>query len=150
MEKLISKQKRQATYIEALETMEDFKIFYGKYQLNQWKCFKCSYVSRIHNEKMTDVNIAIELLTDAFHDQYDTALIISADSDLAGQILKVKELFPNKRIVVAFPPKRSSSFLASIADANFTIGRKKIADSLFPPEVIKPDGYILECPREWS
>jgi uncharacterized LabA/DUF88 family protein len=146
----IEKQKRQSTYIEALETLDDFKLFFGKYQLNKWKCFKCSYVTGIHNEKMTDVNIAVELLADAFQDQYDTALIISADSDLAGPILKIKELFPSKKIVVAFPPKRLSNTLINVADANFRIGRKKIADSLFPSIVKKPNGYILECPKEWS
>ena len=28
------KEKRQSTYIEALETLSEFQIFYGKYQLN--------------------------------------------------------------------------------------------------------------------
>ena len=38
---------------------------------------------------MTDVNIAVEMLTDVFQDKLDKALIISADSDLAGPIRKV-------------------------------------------------------------
>ncbi len=76
-------------------------------------------------------------------------MVISADSDLVAPIKKTKELFPSKRIVIAFPPKRHSVILTKVADAFFTIGRKKIADSLFPQSVQKPDGFIIECPKRW-
>jgi len=32
------KEKRQSTFIEALETLSDFEILYGKYQLNPRYC----------------------------------------------------------------------------------------------------------------
>lgn len=53
------KRKRQTTYLEALETLPDFRIFYGKYQMNPRKCRKCGWDDIIPNEKMTDVNIAV-------------------------------------------------------------------------------------------
>lgn len=143
------KQKRQSTYIEALSLLNNFEIFFGKYQLNSWKCNKCLSQFDVPNEKMTDVNIAVELLTDAFQNKFDVALVISADSDLVAPIKKTKELFPSKRIVIAFPPKRHSVTLTEVADACFTIGRKKIADSLFPQRIQKPDGFIIECPQRW-
>ncbi|RPH91946.1 MAG: NYN domain-containing protein [Calditrichaeota bacterium] len=40
----------------------------------------------------TDVNIATEMLSDAFQNRFDTMLLISADSDLAAPIAKVKQL----------------------------------------------------------
>ena len=55
------KQKRQATFIEALETLQDFKISYGKYQLNPRVCRRCHLEDFVPNEKMTDVNIAVGL-----------------------------------------------------------------------------------------
>jgi len=143
------KRKRQTIYIEALSTLNNFKIFFGKYQLNPWKCNRCHSVIDVSHEKMTDVNIAVELLTDAFQDKFDVALVISADSDLVALLKKTKELFPSKRILIAFPPKRHSVDLTKVADAFFTIGRKKIADSLFPQKIRKPDGFIIECPRRW-
>ena len=76
------KQKRQATFIEALETLQDFRVFYGKYQLNSRVCQRCHFEDIVPNEKMTDVYMAVELLPDAFQDLCDTALLISADSDL--------------------------------------------------------------------
>ena len=105
------KQRRQATFIEALETLSDFKIFYGHYQLNPRVCRRCGFPDNVPNEKMTDVNIAVELLTDAFQDQFDTALLVSADSDLTAPVAAVKRLFPTKRVVAAFPPNRSSKHL---------------------------------------
>ena len=144
------KHKRQAIFLEALMTLSDLEIFYGQYQSNPWVCYNCSSSIELFKEKMTDVNIAVELLTDAFQDNFDTALIISADSDLKGPIQKTKELFPKKRIVVAFPPKRSSVELTKIADACFRIGRKKIADSQFSAKITKPDGFIIERPATWK
>jgi uncharacterized LabA/DUF88 family protein len=98
---------------------------------------------------MTDVNIAVELMTDAFQDRFDTALLVSADSDLVGPIKTVKRLFDNKRVVVAFPPARSSSALQRVAHAHYFIGRDKLSKSVFPDEVVKPDGFILRRPAEW-
>ncbi len=144
------KVKRQGTFIEALETLENFRIFYGHYLTNYIECSKCGNIILKPNEKMTDVNIAVEMLTDAFKDRFDRAILISADSDLSAPIRKVKQLFREKKIVVAFPPARFSFELKSIAHASFTIGRKKIADSVFPNEVQKPDGFVLRRPEKWQ
>jgi uncharacterized LabA/DUF88 family protein len=144
------KQKRQSTYIEALETLKDFGIFYGKYQLNPVECRRCGWQSKQPNEKMTDVNIAVEMLKDAYRDAFDVALLISADSDLVPAIDAVKQLSPNKRIVIAFPPARKSLEMTKHAHAYFTIGEANIAKSLFPKKVQRADGYTLERPPLWK
>ena len=144
------KRKRQTTYIEALSTLSDFHIYYGKYQNIPRLCYHCGFEDEVPNEKMTDVNIAVELLSDAFRDSYDTAFLISADSDLVPPINRVRNLFPKKNIIVVFPPDRFSKELAKIANACFTLGRGKITQSLFTEEVRKADGYILKCPERWK
>jgi len=143
------KQRRQKTFIEALETLPEIQIFYGKYQSNDVKCTKCENVMFKPNEKMTDVNIAVEMLTDAFLNKFDVAILISADSDLTGPIMKIRNLFPDKQVIVAFPPERFSYELQKFANATFIIGRKKLSESIFPDEVTKPDGYILRRPERW-
>jgi len=137
------KQRRQSTYIEALETLHEFEIIYGKYQLNPRQCRNCGFVDRVPNEKMTDVNIAVELMADAFQDRFDTAIVISADSDLSAPLYAVKRLFPAKRVVVAFPPNRFSIELTKVASAYLIIGRRQIAKSLFPPEVTKSGNSLV-------
>jgi len=144
-----SKVKRQSTYIEALETLSDFSIYFGHYRPNIKTCPKCNYIHSVPKEKMTDVNIAVELLTDAFENKFDTAILISADSDLVGMIKSILRLFPLKRIIVVFPPDRYSVALNTVASASFIIGRKKLAKSVFPDNVKKADGFVLTRPMRW-
>ena len=99
---------------------------------------------------MTDVNIAVELLGDAQDDAFDTAVIISGDSDLTPPVLATLNRYPEKRVIVAFPPARHSSQLEHAATAAFTIGRKKLKDSQLPEEIVKPDGFVLRRPTEWN
>lgn len=143
------KQKRQTAFIEALETLCGLEIFHGKYYHAPRRCKHCGKVSIVPNEKMTDVNIATQLLTDAFQDRFDLAILISGDSDLVAPILAVRNLLPHKRILLAFPPRRFSKDLARLAN-NLVIGRSVIARSQSPPEVQKADGFILKRPKEWS
>lgn len=72
------KSRRQATYIEVLETLDNFQIFYGHYLINTIECNKCGNIIPKPNEKMTDVNIAVEMLTDAFQNKFDKALIVAS------------------------------------------------------------------------
>ena len=98
---------------------------------------------------MTDVNIAVELMTDAFQDRFDVALLITADSDLVGPINAVQKLFGAKKIVVAFPPNRVSKALKGCAHGSLFIGRNTLAKCQFPREVVKPNGFVLRRPKEW-
>ena len=143
------KRKRQLNYLEALNTLPDFKIFYGHYLDKEISCRKCKSKWYSHEEKMTDVNIATELLRDAFCDDFDTAFLFTADSDLVPPIRLIRDLFPQKRVVAIFPPKRLSSQLKLAAHAQLSIGRGYLKKSLFPQQVTKPDGYVLHCPKEW-
>lgn len=144
------KLRRQNTYIEALETLAYLSIHYGKYQMNPRSCQTCGRTDLFPSEKMTDVNIAVELMSDAFQNTFDTALLISADSDLTGPVRAIRRLFPTKRIIAAFPPGRYSTELAIAASAHLTIGRAVLARSLLPQHVRRADGYILSCPPSWS
>jgi len=98
---------------------------------------------------MTDVNIATQMMIDAYQDRYDMAMLISGDSDLVPPVKAIHELFKNKRVFVAFPPKRHNASVSLAAKGSMIIGRKKLVDSLFNEEVPKADGFILRKPKEW-
>lgn len=142
------KQKRQTTYIEALET-KNIKVFYGHYQSDRVECKRCGNIWPKYNEKMTDVNIATQMIIDAYKDNYDMAMLISGDSDLVPPMKAIHENFNNKRVFVAFPPKRHNSSVSLAAKGSLIIGRKKLVDSQFPVEVQKRDGFILRKPSDW-
>ncbi|MEN6451829.1 MAG: NYN domain-containing protein, partial [Thermoguttaceae bacterium] len=117
------KPKRQNAFLEALQTRPDLLIYFGHYLQQSCTCTRCGATWRKYAEKMTDVNIATELLTDAFQNRFDTALLVSGDSDLTAPIHAVRKFFPEKRVVVAFPPDRRSVELANAASTSFHIGR---------------------------
>lgn len=144
------KMKRQDVFIDALKTLPDLEVIEGRYQKRERLCAICNQLYWTYEEKMTDVNIAIEILADAVHDNFDTVLLISADGDLTKPLSTVKQLFPHKNTVVAFPPGYSSFSLKDTADNDLTIGRKTLKDSQFPPMVKKADGFILRRPPGWK
>lgn len=143
------KQKRQNTYLEALE-IQKVKIIYGHYQANTEKCLRCGNIWSNPNEKMTDVNIATNLIVDAMLDKYDLALLVSGDSDLVPPIKAVHSNFPNKKIIAAFPPNRHNISVKKVAKASFIIGRNKLKSNQLPRKIKKKDGFTLTKPSEWD
>jgi uncharacterized LabA/DUF88 family protein len=143
------KHKRQAVFLEALRTLSDFEIFYGHWLSNPVTCRKCGHTYEAYHEKMTDVNVAVELMSDAFQDLLDVALLVSADSDLVGPVRAIRQFFPSKRVVIAFPPARHSAALKAVAHGYISIGRNVLAKSAFPDRVVKPDGFVLKRPAQW-
>ena len=141
--------ERQAAYLQALATLPNLSIHYGYHIPKTRVCKQCGAISQTHEEKMTDVNIAAAFLCDAQDDVFDTAILITGDSDQSGPICVVKSRHPNKRVLVAFPPERHSKQLREVSHAYFTIGRGKIAASQFPDTIIKPDGYPIHKPAQW-
>lgn len=99
---------------------------------------------------MTDVNIAVQLIADAFDDNYDTALILSADSDLTTPVKFVCNRFPNKKIVVAQPPGRNSNQLSKVATVAFQISRKKVQNNQLPDTITTVAGIVLQRPATWK
>lgn len=144
------KPKRQNTYLEALQTRPDLSVFFGHYLQQPITCVHCGTTWHKFAEKMTDVNIATELLSDAFQDQFDMAMLVSGDSDLTAPIRAVRRFFASKRVVAAFPPNRYSVELARAASTSIHIGRAVIAASQMPNQVAKPDGFVLHRPTKWN
>jgi uncharacterized LabA/DUF88 family protein len=148
--KPLSKQQRQSVFIDALNSLTEFSIFYGRYQAQIRTCENCGFTTFISNEKKTDVNIATELLVDAFQNTFDTAIVVSADADLTAPIVAIRRLFPEKSVVVAFPPKRNSYELRTVATTHYFIGEHNLRDNLLPDEIKTPTGFILKRPDKWK
>lgn len=142
-------RKRQADYLEALE-LSGTSIQYGHYLEKPRRCRTCGTTWTDFEEKMTDVNIATQMLGDAFDNAFDVALLISADSDLKTPIERVRSRFPTKRVIVAFPPKRQSHELKRCANGHLAIGEDKLRQSQLPSTLTKPDGYVLSRPATWE
>ncbi len=143
-------RKRQNTYIEALETIRYIDIQYGKFTSDDWGCHVCGRIEKIHHEKQTDVNIAVALLTDAQEDLFDDAILVTADSDQVRTVKYIKDAYPYKRVIVAFPPGRHTTDLEPpVATKNYHLEERKFAESQFPNEVTSKTGFKLTRPHSW-
>ena len=144
-----SDRQRQSTYIDALR-VSGAVIHEGRFLVKTRACRQCSSQWTAYEEKETDVNIATQLLVDAFDDVYDLALVLSGDSDLSAPIRRIRERFGNKRVIVAFPPRRNSAELQRHASGFLTIGEDKIRLSQLPEVVVTPEGFELRRPEHWA
>ena len=144
-----AKRRRQSKYLEALASRGGVTIHYGHYLAKRRECRNCGARWTVYEEKMTDVNIAVELLGDAQDDRFDTAIVLSADSDLSGPVEAVIDRYAGKRVIAVFPPRRRSDRLRRAASAAFTVGRKVLKDSQMPDRVVNADGFVLKRPERW-
>lgn len=142
------KRLRQQVFLEALQTLPNLPIFYGHFLSDEIICRKCGHTYTTHHEKMTDVNISVELMRDAFQDRFDVAFLISADSDLVSPVRTVQQLFPKKKAISIFPPGRFSLALKKVSKGTLRIGHVELSKSLFPDQVDKA-GIILHRPNTW-
>ena len=120
----------------------------GKFSLRERKCPLCNGRYQAHEEKKTDINITITLLADAVADKFDTALILSGDSDLAPVTTKLKQLCPEKKIGIIVPQGQSAMNLKQHADFFKKIQTKDLKKSLLPPQVTYND-KIITAPAGW-
>lgn len=125
----IDRLKRHEQYIEALK-YHDVTIHLGKFKKKFHRCRECNKTYTGWEEKETDVHIAVKIVEDAFTDQFDKAIIISADTDLMPPIDSVKSFFPEKNIVVIAPPKRMSRCRSM--NPVYEIPVSKLNHNLFP------------------
>lgn len=145
------KHRRQQTFLDALATRRpNLSIIRGHYLVKQKQCPCCNCLFDIPEEKKTDVNISTEMVADAFLDRFDVAILVSGDSDLVPPIKAICQHHPHKRVVVAFPPARSSADLRKVAHGSFWINECKLRVSLLPNPVVKPNGHKLYRPTKWK
>ena len=144
------KLRRQSLYIQAIETLPKVKIHYGKYLKNDIICPNCGSKYAKYHEKMSDVNVSVQMILDAYKNRYDIADLISGDSDLVPIISAIKEMFPSKTVKVYFPPRRQSSDLKRVSDYSGPIFEKKFRDCQFPNKMKNTYNFMIERPHFWK
>ena len=122
----------------------------GRYQTKTMTCRQCGSTWTSYEEKETDVNIAVALVADAAAAASDLALIISADSDLCPAIRTARSVNAQRRMIAAFPPRRSSFEIRSLIRRPFTLAAADIRNSLLPEVVAdQASGRIYKRPGKW-
>ncbi len=140
-------RKRQSEYIDALAST-GVKIFEGKYKLRPAVCRSCGAKWSKPEEKASDVHLATQLLCDAFRTEFDIAMMVTGDADVAPAIrVVVNEL--KLPVIVAFPPKRILNELMAVATSYKHINRHDIGKSQLPDQ-FEHEGHVFKRPAKWA
>ena len=142
------KLNRHQTYTSAL-MYKGAKIILGNFKIRDKVCRICHKTYQIPEEKQTDVNIAIKLFQSAVRNNYDTAVIVSGDTDLVPAVDAVRETFPVKEIGVVIPIGRRADLLKDAAHFHMKMKEKRLASSLFPDEIEIGEGRRIIKPSSW-
>ena len=146
-----AKKARHQLLIRAL-TMKGVKIVFGKFKLRDKKCRLCHKTYQTFEEKQTDVNISIKLFQCAHNDTFDTAILMTGDSDIVPAIIAVKETFPAKRIGLVIPIGRSAEEIKKACDFHMKMKEKHLRSSQFPNSIVidAAKNITLERPTNWT
>lgn len=149
---------RQDAYLRALETLPLVEIHYGYFKtrpvrlpLVQPRSTDSRTVEVLRTEeKGSDVNLATYLLLDAFKNAYDTAVVVSNDSDLSEAIrVAQSELGVRVGIINPHPRQHRSRELLGL-DCLFykQVPRQLLGQAQLPAELHDSRGLIHK-PRAW-
>jgi uncharacterized LabA/DUF88 family protein len=140
--------KRHRDYVAALELSGVTSIM-GRFKEKRIKCkATCGEIFLTHEEKETDVNIGSHLIADALQDKFDTAYIISADTDLAAVVrLAQSTVGTDKRVRTVAPPGRYAR--SRELQHLFAITKGKIRASQLP-DVLEGKGMSIIRPEKYK
>ncbi len=145
---------RHRQYVAALEST-GVEVVLGNFKRKQKHCYACNSRWDSHEEKETDVNIAVRLVADAFRDEYDVAYVLSADTDLVPAMSCTQSVAGAsgavKEIVAIFPPMqgRNVKSLEDHSTRQIQLNRNHIVNARLTNQIVLPDGTVLTCPQKY-
>ncbi|HDP94041.1 MAG TPA: NYN domain-containing protein [Candidatus Aminicenantes bacterium] len=140
--------QRLEVYLRALRST-GILVVLGRFQEVSKKCHECHQFYKTHEEKKTDVNIAIRIFQLAYENQYDKAYIISGDSDLLPAIRAVQQCFPQKEFGVVVPVGQRAKALQKACNTSFKLRLDHCLRFRFPDPIHTTDNRAIHCPPSW-
>lgn len=144
---------RQRIFLRALRTLPNLTVHLGQFLQSYVNMplappVKGSPFARVlkTEEKGSDVNLATYLLVDAYEKDFEAAVVISDDSDLAEPILVVRKRLG--RHVTVLSPRGQSRTLSRAATRFRKIDVAHLAASQFPTTLTDANGTITK-PASW-
>jgi uncharacterized LabA/DUF88 family protein len=148
------KSIRQNVYLRALgKSIPEFSVYYGEFRRQKKYMPRVNYDGSagplLHvwdtEEKGSDVNLAVELVNDAWQNLYDCAIVISNDSDLERAVKIAKKKGHTIGVLVRGDAvvnslRRTASFYKPLCENDL---RKALLPQTIPDSTIK-------IPVEWA
>ena len=145
--------RRQQMYLGALATLADVTVHYGQFLVTnpRMPVFQPppNTIQVIKTEeKGSDVNLATNMVVDGFQGLFDTAVLVSNDSDFVPTILAVRETLGLKVGVFFQPTDTPSQALRRAATFAKELRPGQLRASQFPDTLTDPVGAFSK-PGTW-
>ncbi len=111
-------------------------------------CDGCRQTRLRHEEKETDVALAVKLIELFCERKCDSAIIMTGDTDIAPAVRFVQHYYPTKRVAFLFPYGRKNKELAKQALSR-KITKEQYLKYQFPSTVTLADGSLRPKPTSW-
>jgi uncharacterized LabA/DUF88 family protein len=145
------KCRRHRAYIDALSacgvTVVESRFIKSNRFCNQYARY-CDF----HEEKQTDVAIAVKVLRDAHSRSIQRAVLVTADSDQIPLVRELRASFPALSVQIAAPPgrMREARELCSVASRFSEITPGRLRTCLLPRNVVDEQGRVIAaCPTRY-
>jgi uncharacterized LabA/DUF88 family protein len=146
---------RHKAYVKALRSV-GVEVVFGRFQEKRRVCKAkdgCGLSFPVHEEKLTDVNIAVAVIEACVTGKCDIIYLVSGDNDLVPALETAKHLCPSIGITVVLPINARANTLTKICHKNgFTVAKISepyLAASQFPGQ-IDIGGKPYTRPPTWS
>ena len=143
--------KKQDLFFSANKLNPKFRLILGKYLKKDIKCNQCGKIIHSYEEKETDVRIATQIISDVYKNNCDITIIVSADSDMIPSVELIREINPNHKVFVYFPPLRHSVSLSNACNAVRKLSdyKARFNQSILPDTVVLTNGTAINRPNNW-
>jgi uncharacterized LabA/DUF88 family protein len=138
------KQQRHKNYIRAQKAI-GVDVVESNFRKVARHCRAMNRYCDRHEEKQTDVAIAVSVLLDVVNDDFHRAVLVTADSDQIPLVKAIREHFPSKRITLAAPPNRGGEAreLGAIVHDRTPITEGRIRSCALPRNVLNDKGRVV-------
>jgi uncharacterized LabA/DUF88 family protein len=135
--------KRHKAYVNALRARGVTPVL-GRFKDKYVGCGDCGHRWVQHEEKQSDVNLALWMVREAFRGKYDEAFLVSQDSDLAPAVDLVREMPKHRSVKLIGPPGRAhSKELYAATNKQSKVLPFHLERCLLPAEVYDASGALV-------
>jgi uncharacterized LabA/DUF88 family protein len=138
-----AKQQRHVNYLAALRAV-GVVIHESRFAKVDRRCRAFGKICPFHEEKQTDVGIAVKMVTDAMSARVDRLILLTADSDQIPTAKFIKSL-PGVSLTLVYPPNRGSyarDLGAHIPDRH-ELSAGRLGTCIFPRTVKNASGKAV-------
>lgn len=150
----------QAAYMAALETLPKVQVVLGEMKNKKRRCgvASCTYSGDRtwpgHEEKHTDVSIAITMVDDTHRAAYEKLILVTADTDLKPAVAMARSVRPQQKITLCIPGLEKGRIWGSkevgvLAGKATRLDAELFVKSQFLPNFVDPNGTTHSRPALW-